>query len=352
MKKNQNSKTTIINIVSGKGGTGKTLISAVLGNFLGNKDLSVLLIDLDFFVRGLTTLLYYHKGEVIQLLDSNKLSISDFFTSAKFGENTKIQISQLGVLKYRSFFIIPSVSSIDEITNWEPFYILNPSNFEFTLKNLIESQIGQYDVIILDSRAGYDTFVALSHEISDVSICVEESDPISKITSDNLIRQLKESSKKPIFRLVNKSQRNQVPENNRAINELGSIPFDMDVMKSFGMESFWHVIENSLFLSSLISSWNIFCQKMGIEDLKLSDSRMSPTFTKSIEKTIGIFGTKNRVLLIYGIILSVLGLIYGIFGGHFLSVYADDPIRLASLVIGLFGLGLTIYAITKRNYPK
>ena len=47
----------IINLVSGKGGTGKSLLTAVLGRALAREGLNVLIIDLDIFVRGLTILL-------------------------------------------------------------------------------------------------------------------------------------------------------------------------------------------------------------------------------------------------------------------------------------------------------
>ena len=47
----------VINLVSGKGGTGKSLLTAVLGRALAREGLNVLIIDLDIFVRGLTILL-------------------------------------------------------------------------------------------------------------------------------------------------------------------------------------------------------------------------------------------------------------------------------------------------------
>ena len=51
-------QTKIINIISGKGGTGKSLITAVLGRLLAQEGASVLLIDYDMFVRGLTHFFY------------------------------------------------------------------------------------------------------------------------------------------------------------------------------------------------------------------------------------------------------------------------------------------------------
>ena len=50
--------TRVISVVSGKGGSGKTLLTAVLGQALAREGANVLLVDIDIFVRGLTVLLY------------------------------------------------------------------------------------------------------------------------------------------------------------------------------------------------------------------------------------------------------------------------------------------------------
>ena len=50
-------RSKIINIISGKGGCGKSLLTAVLGRALAKEGSDVLLVDLDIFVRGLTVLI-------------------------------------------------------------------------------------------------------------------------------------------------------------------------------------------------------------------------------------------------------------------------------------------------------
>ena len=69
----------IINVISGKGGTGKTLLTAVMAELLANAGADVLAIDMDVFVRGLTALLYFHKNEVINITKKNEWPISAFF---------------------------------------------------------------------------------------------------------------------------------------------------------------------------------------------------------------------------------------------------------------------------------
>src|SRR5436305_13904802 len=88
-------KPTLISIVSGKGGTGKTLLTAVLGRALAREGLRILLVDLDIFVRGLTILLAdYTKRSpaktltVVDLLqgDMPELEIGTLPVAARFFE--------------------------------------------------------------------------------------------------------------------------------------------------------------------------------------------------------------------------------------------------------------------------
>ncbi len=74
-------KHKIINIVSGKGGTGKTLFSAILAELLGNHGIRVLVVDLDVFVRGLTSLLYFHQGESLRVVHDDDLTVSSYFVN-------------------------------------------------------------------------------------------------------------------------------------------------------------------------------------------------------------------------------------------------------------------------------
>ena len=50
-----------ISIISGKGGTGKSLLTAALGRAIAREGKNVLLIDLDIFVRGLTIMLFSYQ---------------------------------------------------------------------------------------------------------------------------------------------------------------------------------------------------------------------------------------------------------------------------------------------------
>jgi septum site-determining protein MinD len=92
----------IINIVSGKGGTGKTLLCASMAEALGESHVKALIIDMDFAVRGLTSLLYYDRGESYNIIrGKEKLSAYDLFEIEDLNEDFI-----LGIEKYRSFDVL------------------------------------------------------------------------------------------------------------------------------------------------------------------------------------------------------------------------------------------------------
>lgn len=337
---------TIINIVSGKGGTGKTLLSCVLADMLGNTaGNQTVVVDLDFFVRGLTTLLYFHHEEKLQI--TSEVSVSEYFISKRTH-----RIENLAILKYRSFDVVPAVARINELLKFNDIGPNTKSEARVILEGLISSLGFKYRFIILDSRAGYDELVSVAHTLSNVSICVEEQDPISRITSDNLILQLESESRAPVFRLVNKARdvksQDDIFRENRSITDLGMIPFDMDIMNSFGSLKFWDVVSGSLYRWALTRSWNILNSKLQLRS-ELVLPRISPVVSEKLEESLGILPIRERVVFIYGLLLGIVGIGYGILGEGILDLFRNDPTRLASIAAGLTGISLSIYAFFRRQ---
>jgi len=294
----------IINVVSGKGGTGKTLLTAVLAEILGNESHSVLVVDLDVFVRGLTSLLYYHKKEKMNLSEENEVTVAELFIHK--GDIDLAGKNKLSIQRYRSFDVVPSVAQVDEILYFTDLMPDSKLEAREIITKLIELIPDNYDYIFFDSRAGYDELIYASHFLSDITLCVEEEDNISRITSDNLIRQLKEDSSSPIFRIINKSTNSN--NDNYGINSLGKIPFDMDVMQSFGKENFWSGISTTLYKASLISSWNNLSNKASLNAI-IENHRVSPTLNVKIEKKLQFYSLTDRVIILYGALLSVAGIL-------------------------------------------
>jgi len=345
----KNSK--IINVTSGKGGTGKTILCAILADLLGNSGVRVLLVDLDFFVRGLTSLLYFHKKEALFLADEKQLTVSDLFIN-KYNRKKDFLVSELGISRYRSFDVLPSVSRIDELLNYKD---IMPDDRDIAIKTidgLISKIPDVYDLIILDCRSGYDELISGIHIRSSLTICVEEEDQISKVTSDNLVKQLQNDSKTPLFRLINKARNLETDKDlelaNRGINEIGPVPFDMDVLKSFGEPDFWERINRSLYKAGVIKAWNRLCTKMSL-NYELKDTRISPLPFKSVENILSLFGGYDRILIFYGVIIAFLGFGLALTGRELFYFMREDPLRMAGFLGGILGVLIVLIALLKSK---
>lgn len=335
----------IINVVSGKGGTGKTLFCAVLAEMLGNAGVKVLTVDLDVFVRGLTTLLYFQKNETIRITEPGEVSVSDLFRNSE--QNTHLgDNSNISICRYRSFDVFPSVSKVDEILNFKDIMPNSINDARKILQILVSSIPERYDYVFLDSRAGYDELIAATHMISDFSICVEEDDNISMVTSDNLIAQLKTDCNTPVLRIRNKVRHYDRKRNNtsQGISFVGNIPFDADVMNSFGTDSFWVDINRSVYKEAVCEAWNNLAKKMEL-GIQLKSFRVSPLGNSKIERRLSMLSISKRISFIYGLIFVLLGWYLTIEGEFFLEMLQRNPVRImgmASCVVGVLLVTMSV----------
>lgn len=334
----------IINVISGKGGTGKTLMTAVMAEMLGNKGLKVLVVDLDIFVRGLTTLLYFQRNENIKITHDNELTVSDFFKCRGKYENRK----NIAISRYRSFDVFPSVALVDEILSFKGMMPNSIEDAKEILDSILISIPPKYDFIFLDSRAGYDELISATHQVSDFSLCVEEDDDISMITSDNLIAQLKNDVNKPVLRIRNKTRQLEKDYGSLGITFVGHIPFDTDVMNSFGTKYFWHEIEGSLYKASLIKAWNSIAKKMGL-DIFFENKRINPLGNGKVEVRLSMLSLKNRVMFVYGILITFLSFCVTFTGSEFIEKLIQDPIKLAGAMMSVMGICFIMISIFQNN---
>jgi len=128
------------------------------------------------------------------------------------------------------------------------------------------------------------------------------------------------------------------------VDYLGKIPFDMDVMKSFGKPSFWDDISKSLYKYALLKIWNRLSKKMRF-DKELYISRISPFASNKYESKLGLLTLRDRILFAYGLILGFLGLIYGLFGTKLVYNFRENPIQLVSTIIGISGLTIALFSL-------
>lgn len=359
----------IINLVSGKGGTGKTLFSAVLAEMLGSNGYETLVVDLDTFVRGLTSLLYVHKKGALNLTDQNQFTVSDIFMDkgrifhkrsfdkftneqvlfSREGKGYAFEDKRIAISRYLSFDVVPSVSRVDKILDFRDLMPDTKDEALSILNELIAFIPEKYDFIILDSRAGYDELIAATHMVSDFSICIEEEDDISKITTENLIRQLENDSDSPLFRVVNKARSSQSFEEltkTSSITELGRIPFDMDIMKGFGGSQFWEETQKSLYKSALGHVWNNLCAKISINK-KVNINRVSPFGSDKVESKLQMFSLRDRIVFFYGLLIGIVGLTTGFLDSEEIMRLLNNPTQLISIIMGFAGLAVSLLVVIK-----
>jgi septum site-determining protein MinD len=329
----------IINVVSGKGGTGKTLITAVFAELLSKRNgLKVLVVDMDIFVRGLTCLLYFQSDKRVRLIDRGQSSVADMISRSPGGNP--------GICRYRTFDVWPSVSRVDEKL---PYNDLMPNNFDEARERvggLISLIPSDYDLVFLDSRAGYDELIAATHSLSHISLNVEEDDLVSRITSDNLVAELETVASTPVYRIVNKS----MGKHQDRVGDLGRIPFDADVMKTYGEEGFWVDITSSLLEPALVEIWNKLSANERLE-FTLRSLRRSP-IPSGFEKSLGRINLQQRVFAIYGIVFGIGGFFLSFGGKYFYYELISDPYRLLGVFTAIVGVTMAYLSLANVIFKK
>ena len=349
----------VISLLSGKGGTGKSLMSAVLADLLSGVNFNVLLIDLDLSVRGVTSLFYYDNSGSIKLISKNELSVNSYLQELAEGKSTYLRSNhkafKLGIKKHRGFSILPAVDEIDQKVKIEIFDFLNSENSVEILRNLIRSVSTSFDVILLDCGAGLNDLSYAANIVSDYSLLVKEEDQVSSITASNLISQLEQYSKKSSpFIIVNKSRGLKKEQYSNEIRVLGAIPFDMDVMNSFGASYFWDDIIHSNYRTELVRVWNLFCEKVDLR-MKIHNVRTkksSPPFDL-LENRMQFITKKNRFLIIYLLFVSITSAVFAFVGANgllrFLEVANADPFKTSSLLMSVISGATALYLSLARR---
>ncbi len=211
-------KTRILALISGKGGSGKTVIGLSIANALSSINKKVLLIDCDTSTHGAT---YFFE---------NLMDFSESITSLQ--EIAKSETVKIKPLKINNDFdFIPS--SIDTSNN----IYENPELIETTIIKLKTI----YDVIILDCQAGYSEVMKSVISVSDKNLIVMEADSISASSIRVLFLQLgNKLSTKNTLQIFNKLSDDERLIYDKIIGgtifpNLPAIPFDWTVRASFSL---------------------------------------------------------------------------------------------------------------------
>lgn len=210
----------IVFVTSGKGGVGKSTISTLLGRALGFLGKKVLLVELDFGLRGLDIL----NGVSDEVL----FDIEDIFE----GRCEPIKAIVRSSLN-KNLYLIPTTNNID----------FTPSVRD--LRILLKGLSKYYDYLILDSPAGFSEGFKVGAKISDISIIVTAPNAICVRDSAKVSEVLRRLGVETTRLVINKSPKRFIPSDylpdyDAIIDKVGAkllgvIPEDISLKRFFGL---------------------------------------------------------------------------------------------------------------------
>jgi cellulose biosynthesis protein BcsQ len=210
-----------ISLCSGKGGVGKTLLSASLARIIQQaENCNVLAVDLDLSVSGLTLLSFHNKIE----LDQVPLSLFDYLTGDENAQSALFGALQAAVAPKSEYpsaalyqrldhiFILPA-SIESERPDWSQFARIE---LDLALEKIDQlrhfvAESLDIDYLIFDTQAGLGSLSLAAATLSDMNIIVMEEDDISWSTSLRMFTEITELNKRLRHRsrsyfLANKAQ--------------------------------------------------------------------------------------------------------------------------------------------------
>jgi septum site-determining protein MinD len=293
--------TTTIAICSGKGGTGKTIITACLGYLLNRQKKKVLLIDADVSVRGLSALLYVDSGQ-LRLTDG--VPFSSYLTDP-------VDPDRLGIESYRGLFhVLPSCGRIDDVIRYEHLSF-DPEALETRLLRLLRSDaVRRFDYVLIDARAGVDVITTAVARVSEIVCLVGEEDDISAITTANYKKELDfYIPGKKLYSITNKSRKSADDSRSAGFDHLGFIPFDLDVVNSYGTSDFWGRIDGTNFLFRLATVWNQLADWEALARIPEPALKGVPIVTAA--KVMGQYSLRDRMTILMGATITIGSFLLG-----------------------------------------
>ncbi len=336
----------VVSIVSGKGGSGKSLLTAVLGRALAREGKRVLLVDMDIFVRGLTVLLFsYTRPE----MESKKITISDALgVYAEKSEDTGPKNYTKDNFLIERFFecdVLPAVENIAIPLDYNDRSLSDEKFTNQVVKKLIETLVDEYDYILLDNRAGMDSLIASSCKAANITIAVAEDDDVGRQTNSNLTKFLQAKKDiKVVYSIINKGRNMHNYDDVKArlrhrheYSVLGAIPFDIEVLEDFGSDRFWTTVTETLYFRSLIDVWNELAKTERVDELTESKYRFPPQIF--MQRSQGRFSLIERMLRVYSVALIFAGIFMWLFQSYRykdFNIIEMAPILL--IIVGVFAM--------------
>ena len=168
----------IIAITSGKGGVGKTFISANLAAALTRHGLKVLVLDADLGLANLDVVLNLHPKITLHDVFIGRASLEEAVIEAPGGFS--VLLAGSGMVEYSR--LTPEVRS------------------EFI--NVVQTLAPRYDVVLLDTGAGISDVVLFSVSLAAEVLIVATPEPTSLTDAYAAIKELATQQKRQHLRLV------------------------------------------------------------------------------------------------------------------------------------------------------
>lgn len=204
-------------ITSGKGGVGKTTVTANLGYRLAEKGARVVIVDTDFGLNNLDVIAEVENKVVFDLIDVIE-------------NRCRVKQALIESIVHRNLFILPSAHTL---TRTE----INGQNIKLALENLNNS----FDYVLLDCPAGIDVGFHRAVSSAESALIVTTPHLSSIRDADKVLSVLRSYNLKNIGVVVNRIRGDLVLngkmysaddiENTLGIKIAGIIPDDDEIMR-------------------------------------------------------------------------------------------------------------------------
>ncbi|MBL7154350.1 MAG: ParA family protein [Phycisphaerae bacterium] len=154
-------------VISGKGGSGKTVISLGMCAVLSEAGLKVLFVDCDTATHGAT---YFFEAE----LDAHKGQVSCLMDM--FGKDAKLHPLQTTI----GFDFLPSTNDPASSIFVESQFMNHEGSLnQPSMRSIAKTMLDEYDAVVFDCQAGYSSVARWASEVSQRHLIVLEADAIS-----------------------------------------------------------------------------------------------------------------------------------------------------------------------------
>ena len=342
LKKIDNDMGKVISIISGKGGCGKSLLTAFIGKELARIGAKIIIVDIDIFVRGLTVLIENYKRE--RNVKSDRITTSAILGIYEMESERKkpieVVLNNLCIYKLFDCDVLVAVDTIQKSLDYNDKDISDEMFCKQVIENLLFELKKKYEYIFLDNRAGLDSLVIASCESSDCVLCVAEDDLVGRQTALNVIGYLEQKKGiENINSIINKCRSiNNIKDIEKRLNEtheykvIGYIPFDIEILENFGNNVFWEMTVESLYFRTVIESWNRFAEKHKLLMMDISMYIKPPKIFMS--KHQGHYGFIERVLRFYSITFIVAGILLWVYFIFYYGLFTVTDISVLIIILG------------------